>query len=147
MIQNWNQVVIPEVPVFRSESPYLNQNAQGQYIHTFSPTMVNELRFGYHRGNRSSTNPRKNTNFTASQIGINGLKQGGPNGRELTQEEAGFPTLEISGYLGLGETGGSDVDATQTYQFVDNASLFRGKHALKMGVDIGRHLSDANTIN
>ena len=89
--------------------------------------MVNEFRFGYHRGSRNSTNPRKNTNFTASQIGIKGLKQGGPNGRELTQVEAGFPTINISGYVGFGETGGSDVDATQTYQLVDNVSLFRGQ--------------------
>jgi len=147
MGHNWNQVVIPQIPVFQSESPYLNQNISMQHVHTFSPTFVNEFRFGYHRGSRNSTNPRKNTDFTASQIGINGLKQGGPNGRELTQAEAGFPTINISGYVGLGETGGSDVDKTQTYQFVENVSLFRGKHSLKMGVDIGRHLSDANTIN
>jgi len=144
---NWNQAVIPPIPTFQSESPYLNQNIAFQHVHTFSPTLVNEFRIGYHRGTRNSTNPRKNTDFTASQIGINGLKQGGPNGRELTQAEAGFPTIDISGYLGLGETGGSDVDATQTYQFVDNVSMYRGKHALKMGVDIGRHISDANTIN
>ena len=34
------------------------------------------------------------------------------------------------------------MDATQTYQFVENVSLFRGKHAMKMGVDIGRHISE-----
>jgi hypothetical protein len=147
MGHNWDQVVIPQIPTFQSESPYLNQNVAVQYVHTFNPTFLNEFRFGYHRGSRNSSNPRKNTDFTASQIGINGLKQGGPNGRELTEAEAGFPTINISGYLGLGETGGSDVDATQTYQFVDNISIFRGKHALKMGVDISRHLSNANTIN
>ncbi len=147
MGHNWNQKVAPPIAAFASESPYLNQNMSLQSVHTFSPTLLNEFRFGYHRGTRNSTNPRKNTDFTASSIGINGLKQGGPNGRELTQAEAGFPTINISGYLGLGETGGSDVDATQTYQFVENISLFRGKHAMKMGVDIGRHISDANTIN
>jgi hypothetical protein len=147
MIQNWKQVIKPPIPAFSSESPYLNQNVQGQWVHTFSPRLLNEFRFGYHRGSRNSTNPRKNTDFTAADVGINGLKQGGPNGRELTQAEAGFPTINISGYLGLGETGGSDVDKTQTYQFVDNVSVFRGKHSLKMGADIGRHLSNANTIN
>jgi hypothetical protein len=147
MGHNWDQLVIPPVPAFQSESPYLNQNVAAQWVHTFSPVLLNEFRFGYHRGSRDSTNPRKNTDFTASQVGINGLKQGGPNGRELTQAEAGFPTIDISGYLGMGETGGSDVDKTQTYQFVDNVSIFHGKHALKMGVDISRHLSNANTIN
>jgi Carboxypeptidase regulatory-like domain/TonB dependent receptor/TonB-dependent Receptor Plug Domain len=147
MAQNWKQAISPPISLFQSEGTYLNQNISAQHVHTFSPTLVNEFRFGYHRGSRNSTNPRKNTDFTASQIGISGLKQGGPNGRELRESEAGFPTINISGYLGLGETGGSDVDATQTYQFVENISLFRGKHSMKMGVDIGRHISDANTIN
>src|SRR5213593_2372984 len=116
-------------------------------LNTFSPTRLNEICFGYHRGNRTATNPRKNTDFKASDLGINGLKQGGPDGRELSKREAGFPSIGISGFLGLGESGGSDYDFTRTFQFVDNLSLFRGKHAMKMGVDIQKRLSDANTIN
>src|SRR3989441_8976733 len=124
---------------------YLNQNVAFQEIHTLG--RLNEFRFGYHRGYRTATNPRKGTDFKATDIGINGLKQGGPDGRELTRTEAGFPTISISGFLGLGESGGSDYDFTRTFQFVDNFSIFHGNHALKMGVDIRRAMGDANTIN
>ena len=147
MLQNYRRPLVGAIPFFTSEGDYLNQNVSVQHIHTFSGTRLNEFRFGYHRGNRTATNPREGTDFKASDIGINGLKQGGPDGRELSQEEAGFPTIGIAGFLGLGESGGSDYDFTRTFQFVDNVSIFKGKHALKMGADIQRRLSDANTIN
>jgi hypothetical protein len=147
MLQNYRRPVVGAIPVFRSEGDYLNQNVSLQHIHTFTPTRLNEFRFGYHRGNRTATNPRKDTDFKASSLGIVGLKQGGPDGRELSPREAGFPSIGISGFLGLGESGGSDYDFTRTFQFVDNLSIFKGKHSLKMGADIQRRLSDANTIN
>jgi len=147
IIQNYARPLIGAIPVFKSEADYLNQNVSVQEVHSFSPTRLNEVRFGYHRGYRTATNPRKNTSFKAADVGINGLKQGGPDGRELTQAEAGFPTISIAGYQGLGESGGSDFDFTRTVQFVDNFSVFHGAHALKMGADIRRAMSDANTIN
>lgn len=147
MLQSYRRPFVGAIPVFRSESKYLNQNVAVQHVHTFSGTRLNEVRFGYHRGNRTATNPRKDTDFKASDIGITGLNQGGPDGRQLSKREAGFPSLAISGFLGLGESGGSDYDFTRTFQFVDNLSIFRGKHSLKMGADIQRRLSDANTIN
>jgi hypothetical protein len=147
MLQSYRRPVVGAIPVFRSEADYLNQNVSVQHIHTFSATRLNEFRFGYHRGYRTATNPRKDTDFKASDIGVNGLRQGGPDGRELSKREAGFPSIGISGFLGLGESGGSDYDFTRTFQFVDNLSIFKGKHSLKMGADIQRRLSDANTIN
>ena len=147
MLQSYRRPLVGAIPVFRSESKYLNQNVAVQHVHTFSGTRLNEVRFGYHRGNRTATNPRKDTDFKASDIGITGLNQGGPDGRQLSQREAGFPSIGISGFLGLGESGGSDYDFTRTFQFVDNLSIFKGKHSLKMGADIQRRLSDANTIN
>ena len=147
IIQDYRRPTAGAIPAFTSESDYLNQNVAFQEVHTLSPTRLNEFRFGYHRGYRTATNPRKGTDFKAASIGINGLKQGGPDGRELTEAEAGFPTLSIAGFLGLGESGGSDYDFTRTFQFVDNFSIFHGNHALKMGVDIRRAMGDANTIN
>jgi hypothetical protein len=147
MLQSYRRPLVGAIPVFTSEGKYLNQNVSLQHIHTFSPTRLNEFRFGYHRGNRTATNPRRGTDFKASDLGIMGLKQGGPDGRELSAREAGFPSIGIAGFLGMGESGGSDYDFTRTFQFVDNLSIFKGKHSLKMGVDLQRRLADANTIN
>jgi len=102
LIQNYAQPTVGAIPQFRSEADYLNQN----------------VRFRYQRGFRTSTNPRKGTDFSAASVGINGPLQGGPNGRPLTKQEAGFPTLSISGFLGIAETGGSDYDFSRTFQIV-----------------------------
>ena len=39
------------------------------------------------------------------------------------------------------------IDTSQTYQFVNNLTLIRGRHALKMGADIRRLLGDATSTN
>ena len=41
----------------------------------------------------------------------------------------------------------SNLDNSRTYQVVENFSVLRGSHSLKMGADIRRHLDDATTNN
>ena len=77
-----------------------------------------------------------------------GLKVGGPDGRELRPDEQGFPVLNIEGFLGMGDSqASSNLDNSRTYQLVENLSVLRGSHSLKMGADIRRHLDDATTNN
>lgn len=76
------------------------------------------------------------------------MRVGGPNGREPNELEVGFPTISIQGFNGFGDsTGGEGVDLSQTYQFVDNLTLIRGRHAVKMGADIRRLMGDATSTN
>ena len=73
---------------------------------------------------------------------------GGPNGRQPNENEIGFPSLSIQGFNGFGDsTGGEGIDLSQTYQFVDNLTLIRGRHALKMGGDVRRMMGDATSTN
>ena len=73
---------------------------------------------------------------------------GGPNGRPPNENEIGFPTITIQGFNGFGDNvGGEGIDLSQTYQFVNNLTLIRGKHALKMGGDIRRLHGDATSTN
>jgi len=136
-------------PFFGTLHYLRNQNVAAQHLHTFSGTKLNEFRFGYTRGAKRRLSPRAGTDFTAEKnLGISGLKVGGPNGRALQDFENGFPQLNINGYAGMGDsTGGEALDTNSTYQFVDNFSIIRGRHALKMGADIRRFQSDANTTN
>jgi len=69
----------------------------------FSSTLLNEFRFVITPGVHRASSPRKNTDFEASSVGINGLKQGGPDGRDLSPSEAGFPSSNIEGYCGIGD--------------------------------------------
>ncbi len=135
-------------PNFFYNATFPNESLAAQHVHTFSPTLVNELRFGWHKGNIQKLSVRQNTDFRIEQLGIMGLKVGGPDGRELRPDEQGFPVLNIEGFLGMGDSqASSNLDNSRTYQVVENFSVLRGPHSLKMGADIRRHLDDATTNN
>ena len=136
-------------PFFGTEHNLTNHSVAVQYLHTFDATRLNEFRFGYMRANKERLSPRRASGFTAEQdLGITGLKVGGPNGRPLQEFENGFPQITIAGYAGFGDsTGGEALDYNRTYQFVDNFSFFRGSHSFKAGVDSRLISGDANSTN
>ena len=135
-------------PNFSFTGTYPIHNFQAQYIHTFTPALLNELRGGFDLENVAQLGKRTNTSFTIESLGINGLKVGGPNGRPLRKDEEGFPLLGISGYLGMGDDlAASNLDNSRTYQFVDNLTWVKGKHTLKFGGDVRKLFDDATTNN
>ena len=135
-------------PFFNFTGKYPATNIFAQYIHTFTPALVNEFRAGVNRENVSQLSVRTNTSFTIESLGINGLKVGGPNGRPLRSSEEGFPLINISGYLGMGDDkAASNLDDSQTYQLVDNVSYVKGRHTLKAGADVRKLYDNATTNN
>ena len=124
-------------PNFNFKGDYPIHNLEAQYIHTFTPALLNEFRGGFDLENVSQLSTRTNTDFTIESLGINGMKVGGPNGVPLKRSEEGFPLLNISGYLGIGDDlAASNLDNSRTYQFVDNLTWVTGKHTLKFGGDV-----------
>jgi hypothetical protein len=87
-------------------------NFSTQYVHTFSPTLLNEVRFGFNLINVSVLSPRQGTNFTIASLGINGLNVGGPSGRPLRADEQGFPVIGISGYMAWATTRAPPISTT-----------------------------------
>lgn len=136
-------------PVFsQTDRTFPNSSMGVQHVHTFSSNLLNEFRFGFHRGHIRRISPRTNTDFRIEDLGINGMLVGGPDGRPLRADEQGFPTMNIEGFLGMGEIGASsNIDNSRTYQWVDNLSVIKGRHALKFGGDIRWHLDEATTNN
>ena len=125
-----------------------NSSLSAQYVHTFTPALLNEVRFGFNLTNVSVLSPRANSSFTIASLGINGLNVGGPSGRPLRPDEQGFPVINISGYMGLGDDqAASNLDNSRTYQLVDNLTWIHGSHSLKIGGDLRRLLDDATTNN
>jgi hypothetical protein len=134
-------------PNFYFNASFPNSSFAAQYVHTFNPALLNEFRFGWQKGNVAVLSPREGTSFRIESLGIMGMNVGGPNGHPLKASESGFPIIGISGYLGLGDDqASSNLDNSRTYQWVDNLSLIRGAHSMKMGVD-ARHLADEATTN
>jgi hypothetical protein len=134
---------------FPMASYYRNQSVAVQYLHTFSPTTVNEFRFGYQRGTLSQLSPRGSTGFTPDgSLGINGMRVGGSGAPTPPAIDIGFPIISISGYANMGDTiGGMGIDRSRSPQFVDNVTMIRGKYGFKAGVDFRPLADDANTTN
>lgn len=136
----------PNFPVARL---FNNHSAAVQHVTTFSSNVLNEFRFGYMRGDLNRLSPRRDSGFSVEEdLGISGMLVGGPNGRPPNELEIGFPTISIQGFNGFGDsTGGEGVDKSQTFQFVNNLTIIRGRHALKMGADVRRLMGDATSVN
>jgi outer membrane receptor protein involved in Fe transport len=135
-------------PSFRFTGTYPMHNAALQYIHLFSPTLLNEARAGVNLEHVKQLSVRTGTGFTIESLGINGFKVGGPNGRPLAPNEEGFPLLSISGYLGIGDSlAASNLDYSRTFMFADNLTWTKGKHTLLFGADIRKAAGNATTNN
>lgn len=101
---------------------------------TFSPTVVNEARFGYSRFyNALGTLLAGNTDVV-SQIGIPGQNPGAP----VTW---GIPNFVFNGtgFNAIGDTNdGPYENKNNTLQFVDKLSWVHGKHAFAFGFEYNR---------
>jgi carboxypeptidase family protein/TonB-dependent receptor-like protein len=88
------------------------------FVHTFSPTVVNEFRFGYTRSQIGETVPR-------SQYGV---------------PDIGFDSGEpqFGAYNGYPQFFNEDV-----FNFKDMVSLVKGKHSLKIGGEFKRNYENS----
>ena len=102
---------------FYNPSTTTTPNFQFSYIHTFTPTLLNEFRAGY-AGNDFSVQ--------ASLPGV--------------------PDIEFDdGSVGFGSYNGyPQIFHENIYNYVDLVSLSHGKHSLKGGVEIRRNIENSN---
>lgn len=114
------------------------QNAQGSYIHTFSPALINEARFGWHTFGESEVFGTTNDpNFDiAGKMNLPGVSR--------LPEEYGPPSISINGLDGaysvfdLQRQIGPRVRSNSIYQAIDTLSWQTGKHFLRIGTEINR---------
>jgi hypothetical protein len=94
------------------------------WTRTFSPTVLNEARFGYlYHG---SLRLGMNTGFDPRTI-FPDLYGPLPVG--------GLPNINISSYASIGDYGGSDRGKQFTRQITDNLTVIRGSHTFKTGIN------------
>lgn len=99
----------------------------GNYVHVFSPRLVNELRFGYTRRaiNRTSQSPDSDV----QSLVVPGIPATAAFFNTL-------PTFTIAGFQQLGASANTNSQfSTDVTQLVDTVSLVRGPHLFKFGVD------------
>src|SRR6266436_1292930 len=117
-------------PNFPSTQHIHDYNVAFQYLHIFTPTVLNEFRAGFNKVNSDQLNPRTNTDFNPDSLGIGQFRVSTDNNRKFSKLETGIPPLGIV----PGDTG-ARVDLNGTYQFSDNISFVKGRHSFKTGLE------------
>jgi hypothetical protein len=98
-----------------------------QEIHNFNPTTLNEFRAAYVRAGSDALQLNYGKNY-AEQVGIPGVN--------VTDNNSGFPGINITGYSPLGDSAFFPLrELENVYQVLDNATFIRGSHTYKVGVD------------
>lgn len=102
---------------FLNPSEVTTPNLQISYIHTFSPTVLNEFRAGY-----------------------------AGYGFDISVDSPGVPGISFDdGTLGFGSYSGYPQTFHENiYTYADMVSVTHGKHNLKAGVDVRRNLENSN---
>jgi hypothetical protein len=109
------------------------RNVAIQWLHTFSPTVINTLNVGYNRvfNDMFSFAHQEGNQNLPSQLGIPGVNLG---------------TFDTSGMTNIGFLGGFNrigsrlftpfIGGTNVYHLTDNLMVVRGAHNLKMGFTV-----------
>jgi hypothetical protein len=118
------------VPGFGDFVPRRSQNLMVSENHVLSPRLVNEARFAYSRVAQSVIQEGRGRSINR-EVGLPELSQ---NPRDF-----GLSFITVGGFSPLGdEFNNPQASATDTFQFLDNASYVTGGHYFKFGFDF-RH--------
>ncbi len=103
------------------------QSALG-YTHTFSPTLINEVRAGINYLHTTRSSPVSNQLGLPAQYGVQGIPQVAENG--------GLPAFGIGALSTLGSNAFLPSDeVSSTIQLTDDVTKIYGKHTFKMGIE------------
>ena len=96
-----------------------------------SPAIVNDARFSWNQFNNDLTGYFANTTDIQASLGINGLFSPSPLAY-------GVPAIDLG--QGINSFGGVTpwIARDTTFQFMDNLSIVKGRHSIKLGGEIRR---------
>ncbi|MEO6804052.1 MAG: carboxypeptidase-like regulatory domain-containing protein [Granulicella sp.] len=115
---------------YGSDGKIINQadNFAFSETHLFSPTLINEARFGFNYGNFGFQQATFNTPDLAASLGLGGIPSGGALG-------GGLPLVSLSGITGFGQPGFyPNHKSEDVYEILDNVTKIVGNHSLKIGL-------------
>jgi hypothetical protein len=119
------------------------------YDHTFSPTLVSELRFGV----AHLRNSAQQSDYGKDDAAALGIPGNGPNGTDNTLTSSGQVAFQVSNFAGDGENGTSSpligysqslpwLRAESNIDVANNWTKILGNHTIKGGADIRRVRDD-----
>lgn len=114
---NYGQTYAPKTAVWTVEE-----------THVFSPTLLNQLKWGYARYNGPTFNPDDSAKYAATTMGLSGLPTG--------QAQTVFPIVTFSGGSVLPTNWGGTTEnrtTAENYTVLDNLQWNFGKHSFTFG--------------
>ena len=125
-------VTVGDEASFAGNSFTPDQHAVADYVHVFSPRLVNDLRVGF---------SRFVVNYVGqgAQAGLNlGNALGVPNSNTNGAQSL-LPIFSPSGFTGVGDSRSLPIyRRMNTFQYIDSMTWTHGSHTLKFGGDITR---------
>lgn len=123
-----DQTINPNFPAFYESQA---SNFASQWMHVFSPNLLNEVRFGFNQADvQGRLNPRSNTDFDPDSLGIGKFRVITDNNRKFTPLETGIPSVGFT--IGDPSVG---IDDNSSYQLANHTTWLRGKHSFKSGFE------------
>lgn len=99
------------------------------WVHTFSPSLVNDAHFTFDRS-ASHSKPAPLGDYVAPQFGLVGIPNFGPS------ISGGLPEMDVSGFSQLGSPRWLPQNQfAQIWQFKDAVTYIKGTHSLKAGFE------------
>jgi len=122
------------LPTQSVDQPRVNHNTLVSYTHTLASNLFNDFRIGYHRVNFDTLNPFAvgGQPSAGADLGIPGF-----NG-DVRYNNPGIPSINISGFSGLGGAGTNWYQFDKTFQMSNVLSYNRGSHNVRAGFDLRR---------
>jgi hypothetical protein len=115
------------VPNYGLTIPSRSQNASLGETHTFTPSLINEVRIAYNRVSNGDYQQNQGTSIN-HQLGLPELS--------TNPRDWGLSLISVNGYSPLGDEYTSpEHGTTDTYQIGDNATWNHGRHLVKFGFD------------
>jgi hypothetical protein len=135
----------PNLPVFVDSE---NTNFAAQFLHTFSPNKILELRAGFNISNDLTSNPRTdNTSFDMDALGVGQFRIPGDGNRKLTPREHGIPQFGGLPFTLQELTNGNGYDQMDTIQPSGHFTWITGKHNIKIGGEVYRISMERGAAN
>jgi hypothetical protein len=124
-----------ELPGFGCFEPERTQIASLVHTHVFTPSIVNEFRFGV---NRLRTNRFQEDEALGNVVRELGIPQGGAQGVAGPEfNNTGVPQVAVTGFSTIGgATNLPQGRRTTTYNLLNSISIIKGKHTIKAGIDL-----------
>lgn len=116
---NYGQSYAPKTKVFTVEE-----------THVFSPSLVNQLKYGYAYYSSKTVNPADATPYSANTMGLTNTPPG--------QASAVFPIVTFAGTQAPTNWGGTNENTATAlnYSLLDSVQWTRGKHSFTFGAQI-----------